>query len=571
MRIERRNNAELYSLVTYSNDRIKIVLKDASGVYGGGEHYDAVDFTGLVRRNEVREVFTNQGEATYFPVPIAVSDNVSIYLDTDRVFDMEARRMDDDIVLSIVGELDEDDVLYVIGGKPRYALKEIADLQGMHEPAPSWIYGQWASANRWHSRKDAESAIEEAERNGIPISVIVLEAWSDEATFYRWNDEEDGLWPDMPSFMEKLREKGIHLILWQCPVFKKLEAGRHHEVHEKALAEIIGRNLEVLNPDGTPYTIPDGHWFSGSMIPDFTNPETREWWFEKRKHLLDLGVSGFKTDGGEFVLSDDCVFHDGSTGLTMRNRYPESYVRAYSDAIGRDRIVFSRAGYIGSRNSSIFWAGDQMSTWKELGSVLNAGLSASISGIYDWGFDIAGFAGPMPSRELYIRSFELATFVPIMQWHSEPIGGQFSEIMKSEDAVNDRSPWNMASIYGNDILDICRRYSLLRERLRSYLEILGQKDEPIIRPMLYDFDDLDVKKVFDEYMLGPSLLVAPVIAEGQVVRSVVIPSGRWLDVASGEVMDGGRTIEFSCPIDSIGLFIMLGSEYEDELRTVFGV
>lgn len=196
MRIERRNNAEQYSLVTYAENQIKIVLKHASGVYGGGEHYDAVDFTGLVRRNEVREVFTNQGSATYFPVPIAVSDNVSIYLDTDRVFDMEARRMNEDIVISIVGELDEDDVLYIIGGKPKETLKEIVSLQGPHVPSPSWIYGQWASANRWHSRKDAEAAIAEAEENGIPISVIVLEAWSDEATFYRWNDEEDGLWPD---------------------------------------------------------------------------------------------------------------------------------------------------------------------------------------------------------------------------------------------------------------------------------------------------------------------------------------------------------------------------------------
>ena len=79
--------------------------------------------------------------------------------------------------------------------------------------------------------------------------------------------------------------------------------------------EAIKKKLCILRKDGAPYRIPEGVWFSGSLLPDFTNPETIAWWFGKRKYLLDMGVEGFKTDGGEFLLDDTAALHDGSSGL----------------------------------------------------------------------------------------------------------------------------------------------------------------------------------------------------------------------------------------------------------------
>ena len=49
------------------------------------------------------------------------------------------------------------------------------------------------------------------------------------------------------------------------------------------------KKLCVMMPDDTPYTIPEGNWFAGSMVPDFSNPETVKSWFEKRKYLLRGG------------------------------------------------------------------------------------------------------------------------------------------------------------------------------------------------------------------------------------------------------------------------------------------
>lgn len=47
----------------------------------------------------------------------------------------------------------------------------------------------------------------------------MVEAWSDEATFYRFN--EHGEWPHPEKMIQTLKEKGIHTVLWQIPGAEK--------------------------------------------------------------------------------------------------------------------------------------------------------------------------------------------------------------------------------------------------------------------------------------------------------------------------------------------------------------
>lgn len=162
--------------------------------------------------------------------------------------------------------------------------------------------------------------------------MAVAEAWSDEATFYTFHSE--GRWPDPAGMIERLHARGVHLLLWQIPVYKQLEP--HEPPNEQLVrdwAEAIERGLCVMNADGTPYRIPEGHWFAGSLVPDFTNPETVKSWFSKRRYLTELGVDGFKTDGGEFILSDEARFFDGTTGAEGRNLYPQLYTKAYTASL----------------------------------------------------------------------------------------------------------------------------------------------------------------------------------------------------------------------------------------------
>lgn len=114
-------------------------------------------------------------------------------------------------------------------------------------------------------------------------------------------------WKDPKGMIEKLHEKGKKLVLWQIPVFKGMEPDRTSEQLDLDKEYAIEHGLAVLNKDGTPYEIPEGNWFEGSYIPDFTNEKTREFWFRKRQYLTDIGVDGFKTDGRRVHLFQRCI------------------------------------------------------------------------------------------------------------------------------------------------------------------------------------------------------------------------------------------------------------------------
>lgn len=145
------------------------------------------------------------------------------------------------------------------------------------------------------------------------------------------------------------------------------------------------------------------------MIPDYTNPEIVQTWFAKRQYLLDMGVDGFKTDGGEFIYRPDVRFMDGSDGKSgkesLRTGLYLRIPRFYRFAAG-----FVQQSWIfpGQHTVPMHWGGDQQSQNAELRSQLHAGLSAAASGILFWGFDIAGFAGPLPTLDLYRRATQMA-------------------------------------------------------------------------------------------------------------------------------------------------------------------
>lgn len=532
------------------------------GAYGLGEKFDCFNHKGCRVVNQVEEKFCFQGEKTYCPAPFFWTDTgFGLYLDTceTTVFTFGEKE--------ILAELSCDADVVAFSGSPETIVREYMELFGQAKLPPEWIFGSWVSANRWNCQADVEALLEKLKTFHFPASVVVLEAWSDEATFYLFNgvkappvpdgkpvpletmDFSQSPWPNPAGMIEQIHEAGLKLLLWQVPVYKQQSAAELPNVQNQLdRADAAARRLCVTMPDGTPYTIPEGHWFSGSMVPDFTNPETVENWFSKRQYLLDLGVDGFKTDGGEFIYREDARFFDGSTGKTGVNRYARDYAQAYSRFVGAERVIFSRAGFSGQHTVPCHWAGDQQSQNRELKSVLCAGLSAAASGILFWGIDLAGFAGALPTLDLYRRATQMACFLPIMQWHSEPDGGQFRELMPGGEGNNERSPWNMAASYDcPGFLEEMRFWHQLHQRLRPYLfktaQDCVQAGKPFLRPLVYEWpEDPSAVGCEDEYLLGEDLLVAPLLEEQAQSRRVYLPKGVWHDFFDGTKIEGGRTI-----------------------------
>lgn len=532
------------------------------GAYGMGEKFDSLNQKGNTVVNQVREKFCFQGDKTYCPAPFFWTDTgFGLYVDTceTTVFAFQ-----DDL---IEVELPETADVVLFSGTPETIIRDYMSLSGPAVLPPEWALGIWVSANRWNKQSDVEALLEKLQKYDFPASVVVLEAWSDEATFYIWNgakytpvpdgqplryddfDFIDSPWPDPAGMIQRVHDAGLKLLLWQAPIYKKQGAEEILNIQNELDREnAAARKLCVGMPDGSPYTIPESNWFPGSMIPDFTNPETVKSWFRKRQYLLDLGVDGFKTDGGEFVHSEQAQFHDGSTGKEGINRYARDYTERYRDFVGSSRVIFSRAGFSGQHTVPCHWGGDQQSQNCELASVLKAGLSAAATGMIFWGFDLAGFAGPLPSLDLYRRATQMACFCPIMQWHSEPDGGQFRELMPGAQGNNERSPWNMAESYAAPgFMDEIRYWHKLHEKLRPYLWETAQKcvreSKPMMRPLVYEWPaDQMAIHCQDEYLLGDDLLVAPLLEENAVSRRVYLPEGTWFDFFDGKAHQGGQTI-----------------------------
>ena len=530
------------------------ITSDYRCVYGLGERFNGVNQIGKRVVCRVEEKFCNQGDISYLVTPFFMTDaGFGVYIETDEETEFDFGK--DEIICLYPSEAK----VHMLYGSMKEILEQYIKRIGQPVLPPEYAFGIWVSANGWNCEQDVYATLECLEEKQFPASVMVLEAWSDEATFYIFNGAEykprrDGgafryedfdfsksaYWTDPKGMIDALHEHKIRLVLWQIPVFKKMEPGEEENIqHEADTRQALQRGLCVKRKDGSPYRIPEGHWFAGSLLPDFTNPETRKSWFASRKYLMDIGVDGFKTDGGEFICSEDTRFCDGTEGNACVNRYSQDYLDAYADFISGDQVMFSRAGYSRSAVTPIHWAGDHMSTNDELKNVLSAGLSAAMSGIFFWSFDIGGFAGELPTMDLYRRSTAMAVFTPVMQWHSEPVGGQFKEISASQVLQNERSPWNIARAYHSPAFENEMRYwHWLRMNLLPYVFDTAcrcvETCEPMMRPLRYEWqEDERTAETEDEYLFGDSLLVAPLLEENETAREVYLPDGEWYGLFSG--------------------------------------
>jgi alpha-glucosidase (family GH31 glycosyl hydrolase) len=290
-------------------------------------------------------------------------------------------------------------------------------------------------------------------------------------------------------------------------------------------------------------------------MPDFTSKEARAWWIAKRRYLVDeLGIDGFKTDGGEHAWGDDLRYADGTTGAETNNRFPQLYAAAYHELAD---VTFSRAGFTGAAGAPCHWAGDENSTWEAFKASITAGLTAGASGVYFWGWDIGGFSGPLPTAELYARATAMACFCPIMQYHSE--------FNHHRTPSNDRTPWNIAKRSDDTrVLDVYRSYAKLRMHLVPYLAEQARRavasGAPMMRALFFDY--LEDDAIWDhpyEYLLGDELLVAPIVEPGVTERDVYLPQGGWVDLWTGDAHDGGRVVRCEAPLERIPVHIRAGA------------
>ncbi|HEU0235258.1 MAG TPA: TIM-barrel domain-containing protein [Candidatus Limnocylindrales bacterium] len=582
-----------------SRVRFALRLDPDAHVVGFGERFDRLDQRGQRLDAVVFEQYKSQGRRTYLPMPFAIvtptddSPGWGFHVRTSRRtwYDVGAGRPDRLVIEAAVDPAVSEPVLEVAcyDGEPSAVLRAFLDEVGSPVRPPNWVFRLWMSGNEWNTQARVRAEVERTLAEGIPAGVVVIEAWSDETTFAAFRDAQyavhedgsphrlsdftfppDGAWPDPKGMVDWLHESGFALLLWQVPLLRTdSDADPQAAADRRTMA---ARGFGVHEGDGRPYRN-RGWWFPRALMPDWTNPDAARWWLEKRRYLVeDVGIDGFKTDGGEHAWGDELRYADGRRGDEGNNEYPVRYAAAYHDLMrsaGRDPVTFSRAGFTGASTVPLHWAGDENSSWSAFRASVTAGLTAGASGVVFWGWDLAGFSGEIPDPELYLRSAAMACFCPIMQYHSE-----FNHHRRPS---RDRTPWNVAERHGDPaVLSGFRRFARLRERLLPYLEeqadICVSDRRPLMRALLFDWPtDPRIWGYPYEYLLGDALLVAPVTASFEERSAeagttttpdrwpVYLPRGDWVDAWTGERLSGPVEFARAVPLDEIPVYVRAAS------------
>jgi len=246
------NNGGLGSELSWLTDGDNLVTKvrdsysspETEQFFGFGERYNNNSQRGTIVDTYVYNQYQNQGSRTYLAVPFFYSNRgYGIFLDTTcySKFDMASTTaMQYSFCADTDGSANSMLDYYIIAGKPIDVINEYSNLTGKPQEIPKWAFGLWMSANEWDRQSEVLNAINNANSNGIPATAVVLEQWSDENTFYIFNDSTyttkpgneafaysdftfGTKWPDPRSMADSIHSNGMKLILWQVPVLKYTE------------------------------------------------------------------------------------------------------------------------------------------------------------------------------------------------------------------------------------------------------------------------------------------------------------------------------------------------------------
>lgn len=418
------------------------------------------------------------------------------------------------------------------GNNPKEVLKSYSGFAGRMSPLPDW-------ANKGtivHIQGGSERVRNVAEKltdAGVPLAALWIEDWAgtrdQPGPRLNWNWQVDRtLYPDWEKLISDLREEGIRVLIYFNPYL--IETSDDSSQGKDLYTMAKERGYFIKNDHGKAYPL-DVEGPNNVGMLDMTNKAGREWIKGIMKRQLELGISGWMADYGEYLPSD-AVLDSGADPMSHHNRYPVEWARLNYEALKEadktdEALFFTRSGFTKSpAKATLFWAGDQNIGWGKhdgLKSVVPALLSSGLSGFSLNHPDIGGYRSiSVPlftyhrSVELVKRWIELATFTSAFRWHS---GSE---------------PEKNIQVYENEeIAKYFARFGRVFKALGSYrnrlMEEARDKGLPLVRHLMLHYpDDPEVYGLKQEFMLGPEFLVRPVVSKGVRKVSVYLPKGEWI-------------------------------------------
>ena len=505
----------------------------SEAIYGLGQHQGGL-FN--YRGNSVQLAQNNTDVA----IPLLVSSkgwgifwNTASYTLFDNRFPLEMNLSS--------SAADAIDYYLVYGPSSDEILHQYRAMTGHAPLLPAWSYGFFQSKDRYKSQAEMLDVAAGYRSRHIPLDGLVQD-------WYWWREGGEGdpvynaNYTDVPAELDTLHKEHVHAMISLWGLMDESSA------NYKAVRE---QGLEI----------------PGTHVYDSTNPKAGDFfWKNLAGKLFAQGWDAFWLDSSEPEESyphwGDAILryknlHLGS-GLEYTNIFPFEHTAGVADhwqASGSDKRVFllTRSAFAGQqRNGVTVWSGDVYATWWALRHQIPAGLNMALSGYPYWTTDIGGYHLPHWGEkvepgydELYTRWFEYGVFCPIFRTHGHR---EHNEL------------WSYPAVEQTLV-----KYDQLRYRLLPYIYAqawqISSADSTLQRPLVMDFrEDAATWEIGDEFLFGPSLLVAPVTEQGAESRNVYLPKGtEWIDFWSGKTLSGGTRPAMEAPLERIPLLVRAGS------------
>lgn len=462
----------------------------------------------------------------------------------------------------VADETDELDYWITVDDTPAKLVENYTAVVGRAPVLSSDYLGFWQCKLRYRTPDEVLGVVRKYQELGIHLDIIIIDFfhWPYQGS-YRFDEE---YWPKdkVKAMVDEIHSYGTKIIVSVWPSVDKRSENYQEMLELGYLTRTDRGTIETYDYQGECATI------------DVFNPDARAYlWNKLKENYKSLGIDYFWLDNAE---PDSAVYQpDNMRYFTGRSakvglEFPKNYLKVVGEGAVKDGgevpLSLIRCAWVGSQKyGAVLWSGDVPSTFEAFRDQLTAGLNVGIAGIPWWNTDIGGFmtddVNDPEFKELLLRWFGFGTFSPLMRLHGDR-GPYDIPALDNRDfgggylhTGQDNEIWS----YGEEEQKIMTNYIRLRESMKDYIAGLMKEasvnGSPVIRTMFYEFpEDEKCWECEDQYMFGPDYLVAPVFEYGARERRLYLPAGKWENIFTKEVLEGGCEVTVPAPIDQIPVF-----------------
>jgi len=474
---------------------------------------------------------------------------------------------------------DELDFYFMNGNGMDGVIRLYRELTGKAVLLPKWAFGYLQSQERYETAEELLQVVAEYRKRGLGLDGIVLDwlSWGDNLWGQKTFDEKR--FPDPTEMIEKLHEMQVRFMISVWPTMDE-KSDNYREFKENKLLLPASNVYDAFSEEGRALywkQAQEGLFCHGvdAWWCDSSEPYTPEW-----NHKYRVEPAKMYSEYIDTTKDHMPAWALNAFGLYHAMALYEGQRGAQENTEKEKRVVnLTRSSYTGQqRFGTILWSGDTEASWETLRKQIGAGLNFCASGLPYWTTDIGAFFVKKGSqwfwqgdyekgtsdpgyRELYVRWFQWACFLPVFRAHGTDCR---------------RELWEFGEP-GEPVYEALVKANRLRYRLMPYIYSLAgatwYEDASLMKPLVFAFPkDKEVYDCKDQYLFGDRLMVCPVTepmyygAENEVLegkpktRTVYLPAGeQWYDFWTETCYEGGQRIEVEAPLDKIPLFVREGS------------